>query len=246
MSKLKCVISYDGSNFSGFQSQPTRRTIQGELEKAITKIHKGEHIRIYGSGRTDTGVHAKRQVFHFRPKLPLPKSNWKQALNTLLPNDIYVHEVERVAESFHARFDAIEKEYRYFVTVHDEKDVFRRNYQYQIPGDLNLEAMLKACRYLQGTQDFTSFSSAKATAKGSKVRTLSLVTCKQIDNHYEFILRGNGFLYRMVRIIVGALLDVGRGKIDPEQIPILLREKDRTLLGVTVPPQGLYLWDVTY
>lgn len=246
MDKIKCVISYDGSNFSGFQIQPRNRTIHGELEKALMKIHKGEHIRVYASGRTDTGVHAKGQTIHFKPKLQLPVLNWKRALNTLLPDDIFVHKAEAVPSSFHSRYDAVETEYRYFVAMTRERDVFTRNYVYQIPYDLNVEAMKKGCNYLQGTHDFTSFSSAKATIKGSKVRTLSTVTCNQNDNELEFVFKGNGFLYHMVRIMVGALIDIGRGKIDPNEIPLLLEKRDRTLLGYTVPPEGLYLWEVLY
>lgn len=244
--KIKCVISYDGSYFSGFQIQPSCRTVQGEIERALKKIHKGKHIRIYGSGRTDTGVHAKGQTFHFQSSLSLPEVNWKRALNTLLPNDIHVHQVEKVPLAFHARFDALEKEYRYFVEVVDEANVFTRNYRYQIYDHLQMELIDRACKHLQGKHDFTSFSSAKATAKGSRVRTLSLVQCRKCENEYEFIFRGNGFLYHMVRIMVGVLLDVGRGLLDPDDIPNLLHQKDRTLVGDTVPPQGLYLWKVYY
>lgn len=245
MAKYKGIISYDGANFAGFQIQPKQRTIQGEIEAALTKMEK-QPIRIYSSGRTDTGVHAKGQTFHFESSLAISNEQWKRALNTLLPKDIYVQSIREVAQAFHARFDAVEKEYRYYVYTDKERDVFKRNYAYHFPHELNLSAILAGCHYLVGKHDFTTFSSAKATVKGSRVRTLTKVTCHQQGNEFEFILRGNGFLYHMVRIIVGVLLDIGVGKLLPEEIPNLLAAKDRRLAGDTAPPEGLYLWEVTY
>ncbi len=246
MGKIKCVISYDGTNFSGFQIQPKKRTVHGELEKALLKIHKGLHVRIHPSGRTDSGVHAKGQTIHFETPFQIPLDNWKRALNTLLPDDLYVNAVEEVSESFHARYDVIEKEYRYYVWNEKETDVFKRNYAYQFRYPLDVTAMQQACSYLEGTHDFTTYSSAKATTKGSKVRTLYQATCEKNGSEIEFIFRGSGFLYNMVRIIVGAMLDVGQGRRSPVDIAVLLDKKDRRLLGETVPPQGLYLWGVKY
>lgn len=244
--KLKATISYDGTNFSGFQVQPNKRTIQGVLEDALKKIHQGRFIRIYGSGRTDTKVHAKAQVFHFETDLSIPEQNWQKALNALLPDDIYVHSIVKVPDTFHARFSAIEKEYRYYLWQAKERNVFKRNYVCQIDKELNISAIQKACTYLIGTHDFTTFSSARSTAKGSKERTLYEVTCQKQGQEVEFILRGNGFLYHMVRIIVGVLIDVGEGKLDPQDVKTLLAKKDRSYAGKTMPPQGLYLWNVKY
>lgn len=246
MEKIKCIISYDGTNFSGFQIQPQKRTVHGELEKALKKIHKGEHIRLQASGRTDTGVHAKGQSIHFDTPFAIPQANWKRALNTLLPEDLYVREVEKVSTSFHARYDVLEKEYRYYVWRAKERDVFKQNYAYQFPYQLDISAMQKACKLLEGEHDFTTFSSAKATTKGSKIRTLYQVSCTKRGCEIEFIFKGSGFLYNMVRIIVGAMLDVGQGRRRPEDMDKLLEQKDRQLLGETVPPQGLYLWNVKY
>lgn len=246
MEKLKCIINYDGSRFSGFQIQPKKRTVQGELEKALMKMHKGSHIRIQASGRTDTGVHALGQIIHFDSPYDIPTSNWKQALNTLLPDDLYVKGVIVVPSTFHARYDAVEKEYRYYVWHEKEPDVFKRNYAYHFPYKLDISAIQKACTYLEGTHDFTTFSSAKATTKGSKERTLYQVSCIKQGNEIEFILRGNGFLYNMVRIIVGVLLDIGQGRRKPSDIEHLLAQKDRQLVGETIPSQGLYLWRVAY
>lgn len=239
-------MSYDGTNFAGFQIQPKQRTIHGEIEKALKKIHKGKHVRIQASGRTDAGVHAKGQTFQFESSYDIPESNWKQALNTLLPNDLTIDDVQRAPIDFHVRYDVQETEYRYYVWNDSKHDVFKRNYFYQFPYKLNIPRMQEACRYLEGEHDFTTFSSAKATTKGSKIRTLSNVTCKQHGSEIEFVFRGNGFLYHMVRIIVGALIDIGQERRLPEDVPVLLAQKDRQLLGETVPPEGLYLWDVTY
>lgn len=246
MVRLKCIIHYDGSQFSGFQIQPKKRTVQGVLERALKKMHKGEDIRIQASGRTDTGVHSFGQTIHFDSPFQIPENNWKTALNTLLPDDLYVQQAEIVPDGFHARYDVVEKEYRYYVWHQKERDVFKRNYFYQFPYQLNMEAIKEGCRYLEGTHDFTTFSSAKASAKGSRERTLYQVSCKKRGEEVEFIFRGSGFLYNMVRIIVGVLLDIGQGRKHPEDIPGLLAARDRRLVGETVPPQGLYLWQVKY
>lgn len=246
MQKIICVVSYDGTLFSGFQIQPGKRTIHGEIERVLKIIHKGKDIRIQASGRTDKGVHARGQVFQFESEFDLPERNWLKALNTLLPADLHITAVKKVPVTFHVRYDAVEKEYRYFVLNDKNYDVFNRNYYYQYPYPLDIKLIQEACAYLQGEHDFTTFSSAKATIKGSKVRTLSQVTCEKKGEKIEFIFRGDGFLYNMARIMVGCLLDIGQGHRKPTDIPELLMKKDRTLLGDTVPPQGLFLWEVVY
>lgn len=246
MEKMKCTLSYDGTNYSGFQIQENGRTIQGEIEKALKKIHKGKSIRIQASGRTDAGVHARAQVIHFETDLYLSEESWQRALNTLLPADIYIHQVVEVPESFHARFDAIAKEYHYFVFNRKERDVFRKNYFYHFPHALDIEAMQAACQYFIGEHDFTACCSTRSTIKGSKVRTLTKLSCEKQGDEIKFVVRGNGFLQHMVRIIVGTLMEVGQGLRNPEEIPVLLEKKDRRLLGKTVPAQGLYLLEVEY
>lgn len=246
MEKLKCTVSYDGTHFSGSQIQPNKRTVQSEIEKALLRIHKGKPIQIYSSGRTDAGVHARAQVFHFETDLKIPLANWKKALNTLLPADIDIKQVEQVPLDFHAQFDAIEKEYRYFVYNSKERDVFKRNYTYFYPYEIDIKRIQKACSLFEGTHDFTSFCSARSTAKGSKERTLYEVSCKKQGEEIQFILRGNGFLYHMVRIIVGVLLDSGSGKIERADIEEMFRKKNRTFAGKTIPPEGLFLWNVKY
>lgn len=246
MSKIKCTIAYDGTNFNGYQVQPGKRTVQGELEKALEKVHKGVTVRIQASGRTDTGVHAKGQTIHFDTELNIPGNSWKKALNALLPDDIYVVSSEIAHEDFHARYDVVEKEYRYYILNKREPDIFNRYYIHHFPYPLNIEAIQAACTEFVGTHDFTTFSSAKATVKGNKIRTLFEVSCKQQDDRLEFIFRGSGFLYNMVRILVGTLLDVGQGRVHPKDIHQMLEARDRGLAGKTAPAHGLYLWKVTY
>ncbi len=246
MVKVKCIISYDGTNFSGFQIQPDRRTVHGELEKALLKLHKGVDIRVHASGRTDTGVHAIGQVIHFESDYNIPENGWKRGLNTILPDDLYIDQVEIMADDFHARYHALWKEYHYFVMNTEDVDVFKRNYTYQFRYPLNIDAMKQACVYLEGTHDFTTFSSAKATVKGSKIRTIYEASLKQDGPQIEFIFRGSGFLYNMVRIIVGVLLDIGQGRRKPADIEVLLAKQDRKFVGETAPSAGLYLWQVGY
>ncbi len=246
MTRVKCTLAYDGTDFAGFQIQSRERTVGGEIEKALKKIHKGEHIRIQSAGRTDAGVHAEGQVIHFDSPLSIPDENWKRALNTLLSDDIYVKSCKNVTEAFHARFSAIAKEYHYIVRIALEPDIFKRKYAYHFPYTLDLQKIRQACCYLEGTHDFTTFSSAKATIKGSHVRTLYKLSCEATEDGIRFYLYGDGFLYNMVRIIVSLLLDIGRGKKEPEEIPALIAAKDRSKLGKTIPPEGLYLHQVMY
>lgn len=246
MNKLKCTISYDGTNFSGFQIQPRKRTVQFEIEAALQRMHKGESIRIQSSGRTDKGVHAKRQVIHFETMLDIPDDRWKIALNTLLPKDIFIQEVENVPSTFHARYDALEKEYRYFILNRQEYDPFQRNYTHFDPFEIDMDRLQQACKKFEGTHDFTSFCSAKTTIKGSRIRTLYEVSCHKQGEMIELIFRGNGFLYHMVRIIVSVLIDVAKGKLEIQEIDTLFAKKDRENVGITIPPEGLYLWDVVY
>lgn len=246
MQKYKCTISYDGTNYAGFQIQPNAHTIQAEIEHVLATIHKGRYIQIHASGRTDKGVHAKAQVFHFETDVKMPLYNWKKALNSLLPNDIFIDKMEETTAEFHARLHATEKEYRYYVLNIEHRNVFRRNNAYHEFAQLNVEAMKSACELFIGTHDFTSFSSAKSTVKGSKIRTLYEVSLRKSGEEIEFILRGNGFLYNMVRIIVGVLLDVGKGKLTLEEVQDIFVKKNRQSVGKTLPPQGLFLWDVSY
>jgi tRNA pseudouridine38-40 synthase len=245
MKRFKCVISYDGSNFSGYQVQPNARTVQLELENTLRKMHKGDIIKVFASGRTDATVHAVGQVIHFDSPLSLPAESWKKALNSLLPNDIQVLEVVKVDDSFHARFDVLKKEYRYKVLVAPEKDVFKRQFSYHFPYPLDLSLVEEASQYLKGTHDFTSFCSAKTEVE-DKIRTIYELDYIKQGDELVFRFVGNGFLYNMVRILVGTLLDVGQKKIIPTEVKRILEQKNRAFAGKTAPGHGLYLWKVYY
>lgn len=245
MQRYKCIISYDGSGFSGYQVQPNKRTVQSELEAALAKIHKGDNSRVVGSGRTDAGVHAKGQVIHFDSPIAIPEQKWEIALNSLLPEDISVLSVKEVSESFHARFDAIGKEYRYVLHLSSKWDPFQRKFAFQYPYALNIEVMQRASNFLLGTHDFTSFCSAKTEVK-DKIRTIETIDFTLDGDLLTIRFVGNGFLYNMVRILVGTLLEVGSGERNPGSIPDILEKKDRRFAGKTAPGQGLYLWKVFY
>ncbi|MDQ0163991.1 tRNA pseudouridine(38-40) synthase TruA [Bacillus alveayuensis] len=243
--RLKCIISYDGSSFNGFQIQPNERTVQGELQAALTKMHKGREIKVYGSGRTDRGVHAVGQVIHFDTDLNIPIDKWPVALNALLPNDILVIEAKVADDDFHARIHARKKEYRYFVHCSRLPNVFKRNYAHHVPYQLNVAKMVEASQYLLGTHDFSSFCSAKTDVE-DKVRTLYQIDIWTNEDEVIFRFIGNGFLYNMVRILVGTLLEVGLEKRSPSEIKKILEAKDRRTAGKTAPGKGLYLWRVYY
>ncbi|WP_040203279.1 tRNA pseudouridine(38-40) synthase TruA [Neobacillus jeddahensis] len=245
MQRYKCIISYDGSGFSGYQVQPNKRTVQTELEAVLAKMHKGELVKVTGSGRTDAGVHARGQVIHFDSPLPIAESKWENALNSLLPEDIVVRSVKKTSPTFHARFDAVGKEYHYLLQLSSKRDPFLRHFAYQYPYDLNVEAMLEASKYLLGTHDFTSFCSAK-TEVVDKVRTIEAIDFNIEKDVLTLRFVGNGFLYNMVRILVGTLIEVGAGKRPAAEIPVILEKKDRCLAGKTAPGHGLYLWQVFY
>lgn len=245
MQRLKCIISYDGTNFSGYQVQPNKRTVQGELEARLAKLHKGKEVKVFASGRTDAGVHAKGQVIHFDPTLSIPLDKWPVVLNSLLPDDIAVVTVENAHSTFHARFDAKGKEYRYFLNLAKNRDPFKRNFAFHYPYHLNLDTMKAAAGYLLGSHDFTSYCSAKTEVE-DRVRTIKTIDFSIDGNQLCLRFVGDGFLYNMVRILVGTLLEVGSGSRKPEEIQDILAARDRRLAGRTAPANGLYLWKVFY
>lgn len=245
MQRYKCVIAYDGTAFSGYQIQPNKRTVQEEIERVLVKLHKGSLVKISASGRTDAGVHARGQVIHFDSPLSIPLEKWPVALNTLLPDDISVLKVEQVNEDFHARFHAVGKEYRYELNTAKHRDPFNRQFAYHYPYSLNIAAMQEAAKALLGTHDFTSFCSAKTEVE-DRVRTITKIDILEGDSKLTFRFRGNGFLYNMVRILVGTLLEVGAGMRPASSMQELLDQKDRRFAGKTAPAHGLYLWQVFY
>lgn len=243
--RLKCTVSYDGTGFAGYQVQPQNRTVQGEIEAALAKIHNGQRIKIHGSGRTDAGVHAKGQVIHFDTPLNLPVARWPIAINTSLPEDVVILSAEEMAPEFHARYDAIGKEYRYMIQLTKQRDPFLRHYAYQYSYPIDVKLMEEAANYLMGTHDFTSFCSAKAEVI-DKVRTIEKIEFVEENGLLVVRFVGNGFLYNMVRILVGTLLEAGRGEREPSTFKEILEKRDRQYAGKTAPGHGLYLWEVFY
>lgn len=245
MRNICMKVSYDGTNFNGFQIQPKGRTVQQEIEKAIAHL-TGEQVSIIGSGRTDAGVHAMGQVFNFHTDSAIPIERWALALNSRLPDDIVILKAKEVSLQFHARASAKRKTYRYSIDTGKFPNVFSRNLQFHHPGALDVAAMRESIGCLVGTHDYTSFTSTRST-KRSHVRTIYEVKLLSgEDGALHLYLTGNGFLYNMVRIIAGTLLWVGEGKLQPDDMKRILTACDRKLAGPTAMPQGLMLMDVEY
>lgn len=244
--RLKATISYDGSSFSGYQIQPNGRTVQEEFERVLTQMHQGEFVRIVASGRTDTGVHATGQVIHFDTTLTIPFSGWIRALNSLLPGDIRVMQMEEVHADFHARFDAKWKTYRYKWTIEEIPLPFERHLLSYIPGKKpDIERMREAAEALVGEHDFRSFSAANTSIEDF-VREIYAVRIERYGEQIHLVITGNGFLYNMMRIIAGTLWEIGVGKRGPEEMTKIIAEQNRGAAGRTAPPQGLYLEKVGY
>lgn len=244
MRNIKLTIEYDGKGFNGWQKQPNKLNIQGEIEKAIYNITK-EKVALIGSGRTDAGVHALGQVANFKTDSQIPIEKLAIAINSQLKNSIVIKNAEEVNERFHSRYNAKQKTYRYIINNSKTGSAIYRNLEYCFPIKLDVEKMKKAAKYFEGEHDFKAFKSSGTSSKNS-VRTIYKAEVKQDKERIIIELTGNGFLYNMVRIISGTLLDVGLGKILPEEIPNIIEEKNRQKAGKTLPPHGLYLVAVEY
>ena len=239
----KLIIQYDGSRYDGWQRQGnTGNTIQGKLEAVCTGL-AGVPVECHGAGRTDAGVHAEGQVANV--KLPGSWPDLAAELNRYLPEDIAVLSAEPVEERFHARLSATGKVYRYSIRMGTAPDVFRRKYQYRVEEPLNLEAMRRAAVLLTGTQDYRSFC-ANRRYKKSTVRTVTAIDIERDGQDLTITYRGDGFLYNMVRILTGTLLEVGHGLREPDEMPAILAARDRAAAGKTAPAQGLTLVRVEY
>ncbi len=241
--RYKCVLSYDGTNFHGFQVQGNLRTVQKEVEEVLKQINKKD-ITIYASGRTDALVHAQGQVFHFDSEINMPEWNMKSAINSLLPKDIYVKEVEKVSEDFHSRFSAVKKEYHYVIGL-DEYNPLLANYvYYPMYRKIDYNKMEEASKVFIGKHDFKSFS--KNHDVENTIREIYSLDFIYDDNKLVIKVVGNGFLHNMVRIIVGMLLEVGKGLYDKEYLLKALEMKDRKYCPKIAPANGLYLYKVFY
>ena len=244
MRNIKLTIEYDGRDFNGWQKQPNKLNVQGEIEKAIFLV-TGEEVEIYGSGRTDAGVHALGQVANFKTNSNIPIEKISYAINSKLKKSIRIKEAKEVSSNFHSRYNCKEKTYRYIINNSEQGTAIFRNLEYHISTPLNIEAMKKAATYFEGEHDFKGFK-ASGTSNKSSIRTIYKAKVKKEKEKIIIELTGNGFLYNMVRIISGTLADVGLGKIDSEMIPKIIESKDRELAGKTLPPYGLYLVNVKY
>ena len=248
MANFCLMIQYDGTRYNGWQRQGnTSNTIQEKLETILEQLY-GEPVDLNGSGRTDAGVHALRQIANFRiPRIMSRYSCQKiqDYFNQYLPQDIRVLAVEQVPERFHARLSASSKLYEYRIDCGEVANVFQRRYLLRVENKLNLEHMRKAADLLTGTHDFKSFC-ANRHMKKSTVRTIYEIAIEENDGILSIRYHGDGFLYNMVRIITGTLLRVGGGMIAPEEIPDILAAKDRGRAGETAPPQGLRLVKIEY
>lgn len=244
MQNYRALIQYDGTRYSGWQKQGnTDATIQGRLEKAISQL-AGEEIEIHGSGRTDAGVHALGQVANFKTNTPICLPDFPKELNKMLPDDIAVLELTPTEPRFHARLNAKEKVYRYTIRNSHCVDVFRRRFEYKLPEPLDLEKMQKAAEVLTGTHDFRGFSTGRT--KKSTVRTVFSIRIDKTGDRIDITFTGDGFLYNMVRILTGTLIEIGMGTREIHSIQDVFDTKDRTRAGFTAPAQGLCLMEVRY
>lgn len=245
MPNFKLELCYDGTRFNGWQRQGnTPNTIQGILERTLSDMLEQE-VEVAASGRTDAGVHARRQVASFRAKTPLEPEAMLFALRKLLPGDIGVLSLTEAPPRFHARLNCKSKTYVYRIWNSAEPNVFERKYLTPVPEPLDLSAMRRAARLLCGTHDFTSFQANKRF-KRSAVRTITSIEIERLGGEVQLRFTGDGFLYHMVRILTGTLLEVGLGQREAETMPAILEAKDRAAAGKTAPARGLILWDVTY
>lgn len=245
MRNFKIILQYEGTKYQGWQKQDTTdNTIQGKLELLLTKMC-GHKTEVHGSGRTDAGVHALGQTANFHADTEMTAEEIMRYMNTYLPEDIAVVAIEEVSGRFHSRLHAKEKTYMYRVLNTDIPHIFDRRYVYVHPQPLDVEAMRKAAGYLIGTHDFKAFTSNRRMKKTS-VRTITAIEISRIQEEIRFAFEGNGFLYHMVRILTGTLLEVGAGERRPEDIPVILHSKSRENAGALVPAKGLTLVEVRY
>lgn len=241
--RYKCTVSYIGANYDGWQTQKKNTSIQERIEEVLLRI-TNEEIIITGSGRTDAKVNAKGQVFHFDTDLDMSEYKWKGALNGYLPNDIYIEDVEKVFDTFHARHTVKQKEYEYRIMT--KYSVFKKDCALFIPYELDINKMKEASKCFMGKHDFTSFNSSSLVEYPDQVRTIKEITFNEEENDIIITFKGKGFLRYMVRMMVGALIEVGRGKMDINTINDLLNNPSKTAFSKNAEPQGLCLNKVYY
>ena len=245
MRNIKLTIEYDGKDFNGWQKQPTKLNIQGTIEQAI-KIVTGEEVDLMASGRTDAGVHAFGQVANFKTNSNIPIEKIAIALNSNLKKSIRIISAEEVDEKFHSRLTCKKKTYRYVINNSEFSSAIYRNLETHIPQKLDVGKMKQGAKYFEGEHDFKAFK-ASGTSSKSSVRTIYKAEVFEMPNNRIYIeLTGNGFLYNMVRIIAGTLVEVGEGKIKPSDVKRILEAQDRLQAGKTLSANGLMLINVEY
>ncbi len=245
MPNYKLRLCYDGTRYRGWQKQGnTEKTVQGKLEAALSRLLSQE-VEVAGCGRTDAGVHAREQVCSFRAETGLSCEELLAALRRALPEDIGALSLEIAPPRFHARLSCKEKTYVYRIWNSETPNVFERRYLLPVPEVLDVDAMKKAAALLCGRHDFAAFCSLKRSKKSS-VRELRSLEILREGEELRLVFTGDGFLYNMVRILTGTLLEVGRGERSPEDMPSILASGDRAQAGPTAPAQGLTLWRVSY
>lgn len=244
MRNIKLTIEYDGREYNGWQKQPNKLNIQGEIERAIQTV-TGKEVELIGSGRTDAGVHAFAQVANFQIDSEFPIEKMAIAINSQLKKSIRIQKAEEVAENFHSRYNCHKKTYAYIIDNSNQGSAIYRNLTFHVSQPLDVEAMQKAANYLVGEHDFSSFKSSGTSSKSSS-RTIFAAQVIKEQERVVISLTGSGFLYNMVRIIAGTLVEIGMGEKAPEEMQIILEAKNRQMAGKTLPPHGLYLMQVEY
>jgi len=263
MRTIRLTLAYDGTNYAGWQVQPEAKTVQGELESAVLRV-SGESVRLLAAGRTDAGVHALGQVASFRTEASVPPHKWQPALQSVLPPDIVVIESAEAPPEFHATYSAVSKRYRYVIQRREMPDPFLGRYAWRIPEVLDLPEMQRALPHLLGTHDFRCFESSwpnKATSvrtifdaqfqpieswRGWSQHPVAFETTNRAGEFLCFEVEADGFLYNMVRAIVGTLVEIGRGRRLAESLREVIDAGERSQAGATAPPHGLYLVRVKY
>ena len=244
MRNIKLTIAYDGTRYRGWQLQSNGVTVQGELEKAILKL-TGKKSRLSGASRTDSGVHARCQAANFRTSSKIPAEKIPYALNQLLPSDISVIDASEEDHDFDSRFSAREKTYRYYIYISKSRDPFREKYAWRVLYPLNALLMKREAKALLGKHDFKSFQASDKRERSS-TRTILGIDVSRKKEEVIITVRGDGFLYNMVRNIAGTLVDIGRGYLAPGSMKAILAAKDRTKAGPTAPARGLFLEKIVY
>lgn len=244
MTRFKVTLSYNGASYHGWQTQHKNNSIEEQIETVLSTI-QAFPCEIHASGRTDAKVHALGQVFHFDSHIDMDGNAYLKAMNSLLPKDIRILKVEAVDKDFHARFDATGKRYDYYLS-NDTSNPFLFDFMGLESKPLNIEIMRECAHIFVGTHDFTTFTSNKIDSRKSRIKTIYEIAILQEGSSVHFILKGNGFLRYMVRMIVQTIIEVGKGKIEISEVQQMLDKKDKHLCHYKAAPQGLYLVSVDY